>query len=199
MLAIEQPAHQGNLRDHFRALVGLLEASPEQGGRTTPASVHNSHRQLSSDITLSWSGKIRNVSLPSIADISVVANLTYMAVVRWTNLICGALLVVAAFGFLVFLPSNLADYAQEPEDVWLIGTWIGLLCLFAALCFANGWRSHGSAWERWKTTANLVAVIALAALLLLARADPTVPPLLGLCALGPLAALLGRWQQLRVR
>ena len=40
-----------------------------------------------------------------------------MAIERWTNLICGVLLVVAALAFLVFLPENVAEYAGEPEEV----------------------------------------------------------------------------------
>jgi CHASE2 domain-containing sensor protein len=122
-----------------------------------------------------------------------------MAVVRWTNLICGALLVIAALGFVVFVPSNLADYAREPEDVWLGGIWIGSLGLLAALCFANAWRSNRPPRFGWRIFANLVAVIALAVLLVLGRDDPAVPPLLALCALGPVVALVGAWRHSRVQ
>ena len=105
------------------------------------------------------------------------------------NGICGALLVIAALGFLTFLPANIADYAREPEDVWLGGFWIALLGSLAALCFTNAMRSTALPW--WRILANVAVVIALAALLLLGHDDPTVPPLLALCALGPLAALVG--------
>jgi hypothetical protein len=119
--------------------------------------------------------------------------------VRWTNVICGALLVVAALGFLIFLPDNVADYAREPEDVWLGGFWIGSLGLLAALCFANAWRSNRPPQVGWRTYANLVAAIALAALLVFGRDDATVPPLVALCALGPVTALVGAWLQSRNR
>jgi hypothetical protein len=115
-----------------------------------------------------------------------------VTVVRWTNGICGALLVIAALGFLTFLPGNIADCAREPEDAWLAGFWIALLGLLAALCFTNVVRATAS--PRWRILANAAAVIALAALLLLGHDDPTVPPLLALCALGPLAALVGSFR-----
>src|SRR5690349_379508 len=113
-----------------------------------------------------------------------------MAVVRWTNLMCGALLIIVALGFLLFLPDDLADYAREPEDVWLGSFWIGLLGLLAALCFANAWRSNARAHAGWLWFANLGVIIALSVLLVLGRADPAVPPLLALCALGPFVALV---------
>jgi CHASE2 domain-containing sensor protein len=122
-----------------------------------------------------------------------------MEVVRWTNLIGGALLVIGALGFLTFLPGNIADYAREPEDVWLGGLWTGLFGLLAALCFVNAWRSNGRPPAGWLALANLVAVIALAMLLVFGRDDPTVPPLLALCALGPVAALLRAWRQSRIQ
>lgn len=116
-----------------------------------------------------------------------------MAVVRWVNLICGTLLVVAVLGFSIFLSVNLTDYAREPEDVWLAGFWIALLGLIAALCFVNArcW----STLSRWRTLANIAVVGGLAALLLLARDDPTVPPLLTLCAMGPIATLISMWRR----
>jgi hypothetical protein len=114
-----------------------------------------------------------------------------MAVVRWTNLICGALLVIAALVALVFLPDSIAGYAREPEDAWLGAFWIGLLGMLAALCFANAARSKSPPQFDWRTMANLAAVIALALLFVLGRDDPAAIPLLVLCALGPVAALLG--------
>ncbi|HEX8311201.1 MAG TPA: hypothetical protein VF614_07795 [Chthoniobacteraceae bacterium] len=42
-----------------------------------------------------------------------------MNVVRWTNEVCGALLLMAALAFVAFLPAGVADYAREPEDGWL--------------------------------------------------------------------------------
>lgn len=103
--------------------------------------------------------------------------------------------MMAALGFLIFLPENVADYAREPEDVWLSGIWIGLLGLLAALCFVNAWRSNGRPQVGWLTLANLLAVVALLALLVLGRDDLTFPPLLAFCTLGPLAALVGAWRQ----
>lgn len=119
-------------------------------------------------------------------------------VVRWTNLICGVLLIIAAIGFFIFLPDSVADYAREPEDVWLGGLWVALLVLLATLCFVNAWRSNGRPQVGRLTLANLATVIALIVLLVLGRDDPTVAPLLALCASGPLAALVGAWRQLRV-
>ena len=116
-----------------------------------------------------------------------------MAAARWTNLICGMLLVVVALAFLVFLPGDTANYGQEPEDVWLGRIWTGLLGLLAALCFANARQSNRRPRFGWRTLSNSIAVIALAVLLFFGRHDPAVPPLLGLCALGPLTALLGTW------
>jgi hypothetical protein len=121
-----------------------------------------------------------------------------MAVVRWTNLICGAALVIAAVGFLVFLPDNVSEYAREPEDVWLSGFWVGLLGLLAALCFANARQSSRPEGFSWRTLANFVAFIALAGLFVIGRDDPALPPLLALCALGPLAALVGAWRHSQV-
>jgi peptidoglycan/LPS O-acetylase OafA/YrhL len=122
-----------------------------------------------------------------------------MAVVRWTNLICGALLVLAALGFLTFLPDSVANYSREPEDLWLSGLWIGLLGLLAGLCFVNAWRSNGRPRVGWRLLANLVAVFGLATLFILGRDDPTVPPLLALAALGPVVALVGAWRQSQVQ
>lgn len=113
-----------------------------------------------------------------------------MAIVRWTNLICGVALVLAALGFLISLPGNLADHAREPEDIWLSAFWLGLIGLLAALCFTNARPSNRPVRFGWRTLANFVAVIALAVLFVIGRDDPAVPPLLALCAVGPLAALL---------
>jgi len=110
-----------------------------------------------------------------------------MAVVRWTNLICGALLVIAARGFVVFVPGNLADYVREPEDVWLGGFWVSLLGLLAALCLTNAWRANRTPRFVW-IIANLVVVVALTVLLLLGRDDPAVPPLL-VCVLSARSSL----------
>lgn len=114
-----------------------------------------------------------------------------MAVVRWTNLICGAALLLAVLGFLLFLPGNIADYAHEPEDVWLTGLWVALLGLLAALCLTNVRRPNKSVGFGWRTLANLAAIILLAALFVLGRDDPAVPPLLVICGLGPFTALVG--------
>jgi hypothetical protein len=110
-----------------------------------------------------------------------------MAVVRWVNLIAGALLIVAALGFLVFLPANIADYAREPEDVRLGIYWIVGLVLLATLCFANARHSAGA---RWLALANLVVVIGLALLLFVGRDDPALVALLVLCAFGPASVLI---------
>jgi hypothetical protein len=122
-----------------------------------------------------------------------------MVVMRWTNIICGALLVVAALGFIIFLPDNVADYAREPEDVWLGVFWIGLLGLLATLCFANAWRTNEQPLAGWLVSANLVVVTLLAMLLVVGRDDPAVLPLLALCALGPVVALVGAWRHRRVQ
>ena len=117
---------------------------------------------------------------------------------RWTNLICATLLVVAALGVLIFLPGNLADYAREPEDVWLSEFWIGVFGLLAALCVANPWRSNRLSQLGWHMIAKVVVVVVLAVLLILGRDDPTLPPLLALCALGPVTALVGgAWLKMR--
>lgn len=81
-----------------------------------------------------------------------------MAVVRWTNWISGALLIVAALGFLVYLPASLAEYAREPEDVWLGVIWISVLVPLAALCFVNAKRSTKLEQSRWVTFANLAVI-----------------------------------------
>lgn len=114
--------------------------------------------------------------------------------VRWTNLICAALLIVAALGFLLFLPENIADYAREPEDVWLGSYWIAGLSLLAALCFANARRAARPPRSGWLTVANLAAVSCLALLLLLGREDPALVPLVAVCVLGPVVALIGIWR-----
>lgn len=116
-----------------------------------------------------------------------------MTVARWINMMCGALLFFAALVALGFLPGELVDYAREPEDVWLGGFLTTLLGLVAALCFANAWPSN--ARFGWRILANLGVIVALAVLLILGRDDPTVPPLLALCALGPVTALIGTWRQ----
>jgi hypothetical protein len=122
-----------------------------------------------------------------------------MAVVRWTNVICGGLLVIAALAFVVFVPGNISNFAGEPEDVWLGGFWIGSLGLLAALCFANAWRANGTPRFGWRISANVVAIAVLAVLLVFGRNDPAVPPLLALCALGPIVALVGAWRGSRVQ
>jgi hypothetical protein len=121
-----------------------------------------------------------------------------MAVVRRTNLVCGAVLVLVALGFVIYLPGNLADYAREPEDVWLSAFWLGLIGLLAALCFTNARRSNRPARFDWRTLANLVAVTSLAVLFVIGRDDPAGLLLLALCALGPLAALVGTWRHWRL-
>jgi hypothetical protein len=62
-----------------------------------------------------------------------------MSVLRWTNIVCGFLFVLAAGGFLLFLSDNIHDYSREPEDVWLGLGWIAVLGFLALLCFVNAW------------------------------------------------------------
>ncbi|WP_028969673.1 hypothetical protein [Sphingomonas sp. URHD0057] len=116
-----------------------------------------------------------------------------MAVIRLANILCGTLLFLGALVAVGFLPDKLISYSQEPEDVWAIGLTAVLCGSFAALCLANASRSN--ARFGWRTPTNLVAVIALAVLFVLGRDDRTVPPLLTLCAVGPVAALIGAWIQ----
>ncbi len=106
-------------------------------------------------------------------------------------MISGALLLFGALAFLLNFAGSLATYARESEDVWLSGLWFGLLALTAALCFANAKRRVVP--SKWVAFANVVLVLALAALLIAGRDDPTVPPLLLLCAAGPLTAILATW------
>ena len=121
-----------------------------------------------------------------------------MAVVRWTNLICGGALLLAALGFLTFLPGNVADYAREPEDVWLSGFWVGLLGLLATLCFTNARRSNKPVGFGWCVLANLAAIILLTVLVVVGRDDPAVAPLLVICGVGPLTVLVGTWRHSEV-
>jgi len=121
-----------------------------------------------------------------------------MAVVRWTNLLCGVSLVLAALVFLILLPNSLADYAREPEDVWLSLLWIGLLGSLAALCFANARLTNNPTRYGWRAVANSVAVLVLAVLLVFGRGDPALVLLVAVCALGPLAGLVGAWRYSQV-
>jgi EamA domain-containing membrane protein RarD len=121
-----------------------------------------------------------------------------MAVVRWTNLLCGVSLVLAALVFLIFLPNNLADYTREPEDVWLSLLWIGLLGSLAVLCFANARRAIKPTRYGWRAAANSVAVLVLGVLLAFGRGDPAIIPVIAVCALGPLAGLVGAWRNSQV-
>jgi hypothetical protein len=58
-----------------------------------------------------------------------------MTAVRCFNGLSGLLLILAALAFLAFFPENLADYASEPEDVWLISA--SLMPRARRLCLAG--------------------------------------------------------------
>lgn len=119
-----------------------------------------------------------------------------MSALRVTNLICGALLLVPALGFLLYLPGQLADYAREPEDVWLSYFWIGVLGLIAALCFVNAWRLPRSGWL---AVANLAAVVTLATLLVFGHDDFLAALLLATSLLGPVSVLIGALHHARTK
>lgn len=123
-----------------------------------------------------------------------------MAVVRWSNGISGALLVVVALAFLAFLPEDIADYAREPEDVWGSGISIIILGLVAALCFANA--TNPAPLPQWRIIANWAVVIVMTVLIVLSAIiawDLAGVLLFALCALGPAAALVGGRQTSRVQ
>ena len=120
-----------------------------------------------------------------------------MAFARIANSIGGTLLVVAAFGFLIFLPENIADYAREPEDVWLGVSWIVGLSLLAVLCFVNAAhaRKPGTAARRRLTAVNSAVLFGLLTLQAADLAygdyyDPILTMLLALCVLGPTSAIV---------
>ena len=124
-----------------------------------------------------------------------------MGLARIANWTCGALLLLAIFGFLVFLPENIADYAREPEDVWLSVGWIIGLSLLAALCFVNAARAlkPETTAVTWLTAGNVAVLIALGTLKALDTAygaydDPVLTALIALCALGPASALAAALQ-----
>lgn len=117
-----------------------------------------------------------------------------MSIVRWINVIYGVSLVLVTLIFLGFLPGNVAGYDREPEDLWLGLIWISLLCVLASLCFINACRLGKSAGFGWLTLSNLAVVTLLTLLLAIGRNDPAVPPILALCALGPVATLIGIWR-----
>lgn len=118
-----------------------------------------------------------------------------MAVARWMNLICGALLLFVALGFLLLLPRDIADRAREPEDLWLSAFWIGLIGFLAALSFANAWQSNGARHRRWRKLANLLALVVLTVLVMLGHDDATIVPIVALAAFGPVAALFASQEE----
>jgi hypothetical protein len=126
--------------------------------------------------------------------------LAFARIANWTG---GALLVVAALGFLIFLPEAISDYTREPEDVWAIIGWTAVLCLLAALCFVNAVKvsKTGSGAIRWLTAINVAVLIALGALKAFDTAyglydDPVLTALVALCALGPASAVIASLQSI---
>ena len=120
-----------------------------------------------------------------------------VVLVRWTNLICGWLIILVALGFLIFIPGNVADYEREPEDFWLGLYWIGSSVLIAALCLVNsryaGARTLGRG-NRWRILCNAV-VVAAAIILAIADGDPALLLLLIPFVLGPAVALVWAFQR----
>ena len=123
-----------------------------------------------------------------------------MAFARIANFTGGALIVLTAVVFLIFLPENIADYAREPEDVWVSAWWIGGLCLLAALSFVNASRAQKpeTLAVNWLIAANLVALIGLVTLKALDNAhgydDALLTLIVALCALGPASAVFASLQ-----
>jgi len=76
--------------------------------------------------------------------------------------------------------------------------WVGLLGSLAALCFANARGANKPTRYGWRAVANSVAVLVLAVLLVFGRGDPAIIPLIAVCALGPLAGLVGAWRYSQV-
>ena len=111
-------------------------------------------------------------------------------VVRWVNVASGALLAIAAFVPLIFLPDQIAGHSREPEDAWLTGLLIIVFGSLAALCFANA--VHSDSAPRWLLRLNSTSILGLTLLLAigLLSGDPETVQLAALCALGPLAVVL---------
>lgn len=123
-----------------------------------------------------------------------------MSLVRWTNLICGWLIILFAVGFLVFLPWAVADYDREPEDVWIGLSWIALSGFIATLCFVNARdsRTGGAVGARWWLIVSNAGVLAGAIILLMAGNNPVLLPLLIPFVLGPAVALAWELQRPKI-
>ncbi|WP_294011847.1 hypothetical protein [Sphingomonas sp.] len=124
--------------------------------------------------------------------------LAFVRIANWTG---GALVVLTALVFLLFLPENIADYAREPEDVWLSVWWIGGRCLLAALCFVNAIRARKAETlvVNWLIAVNVVVLVGLVTLKALDTAygsydDPLLTLVVALCALGPASAVFSSLQ-----
>lgn len=63
-----------------------------------------------------------------------------MTLLRWLIGAFGTVALLGALGFLLFLPESIAEYAREPEDVWLQTAWAVVLVLLSGACFWNAWR-----------------------------------------------------------
>jgi O-antigen/teichoic acid export membrane protein len=114
-----------------------------------------------------------------------------VALVRWTNLICGWLIILVALGFLIFLPGAVTDYEREPEDVWIRLSWLALSGLISALCFLNARSARAGAvgGASWGLVWANGIFVAGAIILLIADDDPALLLLLIPFVLGPAVAL----------
>lgn len=112
-----------------------------------------------------------------------------MPISRWINRTCAVLLVLAAAGFVMWLPDLIENYEAAPGYAWIGGTWVLIFAALATLCFSNGFALGRPSEIRM--IANQAAILILAVLIVLAWEDTAAVLVLMLCALGPVTALAG--------
>lgn len=115
-----------------------------------------------------------------------------MTWVRWPNLICGLVAGLFALISLAMLLASIGRYGEETEDAWLAGMWLGFLGPISALCLWNAARSADAAGLGWRTVANLLAVCALAAIMIIGQRDLAVLLIAAPFSLGPLTGLFAQ-------
>jgi hypothetical protein len=111
-----------------------------------------------------------------------------VTVIKAANFVTLAVCVLAALVCLGSIPQASRDYPGEPEDLWLLLTYLLLLIPLGTLCLANALDGPtGNSIRSLQLMANLAAVFLLLVLLVIGRTDPAVPPIVAIFLLGPSA------------
>lgn len=114
-----------------------------------------------------------------------------MTIVRWTNIVCGALLLAGAVTLILFMAGVIAAPAGEPGSVTWGVFWTVAFVLIAILCFVNAVNKVRRLRSDRLVALNAAVAIALTLLFWLVTGDAVTAWVVVICAIGPLAALFG--------